>query len=111
LGAKTILLTTLGFFVAMPVILMIFIFSGLPMRGGTEGIFWFFFGGSALTLLTFFDFSKRKSTTKVTARQILTLDPSITLEEGINLVKRYSFLMLVSSILFFVGGIVTFFMY
>jgi hypothetical protein len=106
LGAKPVLLMTLGFFVAMPIIMMVFVFSGLPMRGGTENICWFFFGGAAISPLGLLNFSKRR-----TARQLLTFDPSITLEEGMNLVQRYSFLMLISSIFFLVGGIITFFLY
>lgn len=59
-----------------------------------------------ITLLGFIILRRRGAATKLNARYLLTFDSSITLEEGVDLLQKYSYLILISSVLFFITGIV-----
>lgn len=36
MSAKSLTLITYGFFVLMPIVITVFVFTGVPMRGGNE---------------------------------------------------------------------------
>lgn len=75
------------------------------MRGVNEDD-WIFFIMGMIALIGFIGLRGKGAITKLNARYLLTFDSSITLEESVDLLRKYSYLILISSILFFVAGIV-----
>lgn len=96
---------TFSFFAAMPLAIIAFMFIGIDMRGGNAGAHWLFLGIGAIYLVGFFSFNRKWATTRSVAQQLSAFDGSVTPEHGMNLLQKYSYLIFISSSLFFVAAI------
>ncbi|GEO92173.1 hypothetical protein KFL01_14790 [Kocuria flava] len=105
MSAKGITLMTYGCFVAMAAAAIVFVFTGTTWNGGNETAAWMLFGAFFIYLLGFFIFNRKWATTKSTAQYLRAFDGTVTMEEAVHLLQKYSYLLLVGSLMFLIAGV------
>ena len=109
--AKAFIIMTFGGFVAMAVFVLLIVLLGVTWRGGNEGMAWIFLAASVLTSLSYLMYRQKWPPALTGARYLLAVERGLTIEEAMEICRKYSFLMLISAGIFLVAAIVAFFTY
>ena len=109
--AKAFIIMTFGGFVAMAVFVLLIVLLGVTWRGGNEGMAWIFLAASVLTSLSYLMYRQKWSPTLTGARYLLAVERGLTIEEAMEICRKYSLLMLISAGIFLVAAIIAFFTY
>jgi hypothetical protein len=110
-NAKTHIIMTFSGFLAMGVFTLVVVLLGLDWRGGNEGIWWFLFAGSVMTFAMHLIYKKKLPMAKWGMKSVLAFDRHSTIEEAVDLCQKYSFLLLIASIVLLLAGIASLFIY
>lgn len=110
-NAKKHIIMTLSGFVALSVFTLIVVLLGLDWKGGNEGVWWAFFTASLMEFGMFVVYRKRLPMAKWGMKSVLAFDRNTTIEGAVDLCQKYSFLLLISSIILLVAGISAMFIY
>lgn len=79
--------------------------------GGNEGIEWFLFAISALVLGLYFVYQRKLSLAKMGARYLLAVERGLTMDDALEICRKYSFLILISAGIFLAAGVAAIFVY
>jgi uncharacterized RDD family membrane protein YckC len=105
MGARGLIMTTCIGTLGIAVIATIFVFAGTQWKGGNEGVPIVFFAMSVVCLFGFLVYRSKSKMAKWGARLAASSEEGITVDDGLELFKRYSPFLLAAAAVFIVGGL------
>lgn len=93
------------------VIATIFVFAGAQWKGGNEGVPLVFFAMGAVCLFGFIVYRSKSTVARWGARLAAASEEGKTVDDGLELFKRYSPFLLAAAVVLIVGGIAGLFRY
>jgi hypothetical protein len=109
--ARSFTIMTYGGLVLGALFVLVVVLLGGNWSGGNEGMEWFLFATSAMVLGMYFVYQRKLSLAKMGARYLLAVERELTMEDALEICRKYSFLLLISAGLFLVAGVAAIFVY
>lgn len=113
MNAKLLLLSGFWGILVVSLIAMVFVFSGVEWSGGNAEIPWIFLFCFVIFFLCFLVYWSQwpRPMAQYVARSVSTQDSNLTTDEAAAMVKKYSPILLVASLVFGTGSILAFITY